>query len=342
MNNPKLTVVIPNWNGSKFLPDMLDSIIRQTYNDWVLYVIDDGSTDNSKEIVTGYHKKDERIRLVLRDKEPKGAQTCRNIGTKLAKGSTYIIYFDSDDIVAPYCFEQRVLYMDKNPQLDFSIFPAKKFSKHIWDYEKNRNRVYGCKFIDDILVAMFHKTLPMVVWNNIYRMESIQKFDLSWDEHLLSMQDSDYNIQAILKGCEYRFAENVKPDYFYRRVETGISIGGQLKRTHFPGHIYLLDKVTKSLTDIQRKKYKHDLDIYCLNFSHISIDKEYGKSFYSIDWLKGRWWFILRMIICAHLHPKLRFLVFPLIGTQDLLLKRKWEKFMDNKSKEFIANYGKS
>lgn len=333
----KLSVIIPNWNGEKYLAEMLSSIVSQIFTDWTLFVIDDGSTDSSKQIIKKFSDKDSRINLFERTRLPKGAQTCRNIGIELSKGYEYIMFFDSDDIIAPYCFQQRVTFMESHKDLDFSIFPAKKFYEKIWD---NCDWVYGVPFFKDIMKAFLHKTLPMVGWTNIYRCASIYKKGLHWDEMLLSMQDSDFNIQAILKGCKYEFAVNYKPDYFYRYVTNSVSSkSSQRKQTHFPGHIYLLSKVVKSLSEDQKIYYRDDLDNYYLNFSHISVDKKYGSTFCKTDWIRGRSWFIFRMKILAKTHPKARILLFPKLGLQHNCMLKKWHCCMKKTAHDFVSKY---
>lgn len=333
----KLSVIIPNWNSEKFIAEMLSSIIAQTFTDWTLFVIDDGSTDSSKQIIDEFSKKDSRIVSLERTRLPKGAQTCRNIGMELSKNYEYVIFFDSDDIVAPYCFQQRVAFMDSHKELDFSIFPAKKFYAKIWD---NCDRVYGVPCFEDTIKAFLHKALPMVGWTNIYRCSSIQEKNLYWDENLLSMQDSDFNIQAILKGCKYDFVRHAKPDYFYRYVCASVSsMKSQRKQTHLPGHIYLLDKVVKSLTENQQKYYRDDIDNYYLEFSHISIDKKYKNDFCQSDWLRGRNWFLLRMKILAKTHPKARILLFPKLGFEHNQMLRKWHNCMRENAHEFLLKY---
>ena len=148
------------------------------------------------------------------------------------------------------------------------------------------------------------------------------------------------NIQAILKGCKYEFAVNYKPDYFYRYVTNSVSSkSSQRKQTHFPGHIYLLSKVVKSLSEDQKIYYRDDLDNYYLNFSHISVDKKYGSTFCKTDWIRGRSWFIFRMKILAKTHPKARILLFPKLGLQHNCMLKKWHCCMKKTAHDFVSKY---
>ena len=104
----KVSIIIPNYNRATLIGETLESIIAQTFVDWECIIVDDVSTDNSLEIINNYSIKDQRFNLILRDsKSPKGANSCRNIGLKEAKGD-YIIFFDRDDLMTENHLEKKV------------------------------------------------------------------------------------------------------------------------------------------------------------------------------------------------------------------------------------------
>ena len=111
----KLSIVMPVFNHPEELRTMLDSILQNTFQDWELWAVDDGSQQETLSVLDGYAGRDERIHFIRRERLPKGAQTCRNIGLEQAKGE-YIIFFDSDDYITPNCFAQRVSEMDNHPE----------------------------------------------------------------------------------------------------------------------------------------------------------------------------------------------------------------------------------
>lgn len=120
---PRLSIVMPIYNRPDVLKVMLESIIINDYDMWELLAVDDGSDETTRALLSDFAAADSRIRLIFRDRHPKGAQTCRNIGLDMARGE-YIIFVDSDDYVAPYCFTVRVAEMDSHPEMDFMIFPS--------------------------------------------------------------------------------------------------------------------------------------------------------------------------------------------------------------------------
>lgn len=327
MYNPKLTVVVPCWNCEKYIAQLINCILNQSFQDWRLLLIDDHSTDNTAAIIKVFTQKDQRIEYHLRERLPKGAQTCRNIGFSLANNSEYIIFFDADDLIAPYCFEQRISYMNLHKDLDFAIFPA------LMVCEDNKyHYVYGYKLFDDSLKALLNWTLPMVGWTNIYRVASYKERKLEWDENLLSMQDSDFNIQALLKGCKYQYVET-QPDYFYRIFKTSGSISSKIcSNQHLKSHLYLIRKILSSLDENQLEKYNKDLECYLLKFIRIfATNVSIMKDFINIPWVKKRKWYAIRALACAYISPKTIRLFFPTINRLNLRNIQKWESLMNEK-----------
>lgn len=97
--NPLISIIIPNYNRDALIAETLDSIIMQTYQNWECIIVDDGSTDNSKEVIQKYVNNDNRLKLYDRPSDkPKGANSCRNYGFELSNGDL-INWFDSDDIM---------------------------------------------------------------------------------------------------------------------------------------------------------------------------------------------------------------------------------------------------
>ena len=94
--SPKVTVIIPVYNAEKYLADTLRSILSQTFTNFEVICIDDGSTDKSADILSMYEKKDKRIKVVKQ--ENKGVIVARNNAVKLSKGE-FIYFLDSDDVI---------------------------------------------------------------------------------------------------------------------------------------------------------------------------------------------------------------------------------------------------
>lgn len=99
--NSKVSIIMATYNRAHFIKETLDSILNQSYENWECLIIDDGSTDKTKEILRPYLQMDPRFNYYERNKDhKKGLPGCRNQGLELAKGEC-IIFFDDDDIVHP-------------------------------------------------------------------------------------------------------------------------------------------------------------------------------------------------------------------------------------------------
>lgn len=244
---------MPIFNHKNEVGIMIDSIRNSSFKEWELLAIDDGSDEEILRLINSYTNVDNRIKLIKRNRSPKGAPTCRNIGIEYSCGK-YIVFFDSDDYITPECLSLRIQTMELNPEMDFIVFPSGLFVNNAFLSVANKN-CYGYKITDNDIKEFARRTLPFIVWNNIYKKTSIIKNNLYWKEELLSLQDADYNIQAITKGLKYKYAY-AKPDYGYR-VNTKESISKKINtQEHYNSHeLYL----TNTYRNIQ-KEYGHKYD----------------------------------------------------------------------------------
>ena len=111
MSAPLLTVVMPAYNAERYIAESIDSVITQTIEDWELIVVDDGSTDATKDIIARYQKRDPRIRLLTTPTNA-GPAHARNIGLDHARGDL-IAFIDSDDIWYPEKTAKQLAAMER-------------------------------------------------------------------------------------------------------------------------------------------------------------------------------------------------------------------------------------
>ena len=113
---PLLTVLMPVYNAEKFLKDSIGSILKQTYSDFELLILDDGSTDNSLKIIRAYAKEDKRIKILV-NKTNQGEAKCRNRLLKNSK-TEFIAWMDSDDISLEDRLQTQMDFLKQNPKID--------------------------------------------------------------------------------------------------------------------------------------------------------------------------------------------------------------------------------
>ncbi|HAS37043.1 MAG TPA: hypothetical protein DCS04_00205 [Ruminococcaceae bacterium] len=122
---PKVSIIIPSYNEEKNISRCLDSVLNQTFTDFEILCVDDGSKDNTFEIIKNYSEKDSRI-IPLKNPD-KGVSSARNFGIENASGK-YIGFIDSDDFIQPQMYEFLYRAVTEN-NCDFSVCRYKKTSE---------------------------------------------------------------------------------------------------------------------------------------------------------------------------------------------------------------------
>ena len=108
--NDLVSIIMPSWNTAQYISEAIESVLKQSYSNWELIIVDDCSTDNTISVVNKY--KDNRIRL-FQNKENLGAAYSRNFALRQAKGR-WIAFLDSDDVWYSEKLEKQILFMTKN------------------------------------------------------------------------------------------------------------------------------------------------------------------------------------------------------------------------------------
>lgn len=254
-----VSIVIPVFNRKSFVEEMINCIIFQTYSDWELILVDDGSTDGTIEMMVDYSVTDSRVQVFNRDRSPKGGQTCRNIGFNKASGE-YIVFFDSDDLVSRTCLEKRVELMELNKEIDYGIFPTKSFMDAAnFDKMLEKDFFWGVKKDSDDLSLFLSANYPHLVVTNIYRRKALIENKISWDENVLIYQDFAFLFSTLICGLKYDYLSD-KTDYYYRLLFTpDKTSSSQTSKEKFESVIYLftivLDVFEKRLLPRSYKKY---------------------------------------------------------------------------------------
>jgi len=134
---PQISVVIPTYNRRHFLPEAITSVQRQTYRDWELIIVDDGSEDGTREMLENLPGP---IRLLFT--EHRGVSTARNLGLDAARGK-YIAYLDSDDLWHPQKLQIQVRYMETHPAAVITYTDEIWIRRGVRVNQKLRHRKYS-------------------------------------------------------------------------------------------------------------------------------------------------------------------------------------------------------
>ncbi|ATA72522.1 teichuronic acid biosynthesis glycosyl transferase [Capnocytophaga sp. H4358] len=120
MQENLVSIITPMYNGAKYVRQTIESVLAQTYQDWEMLIVDDGSKDNSAEIVKEHTIKDKRIKLI--QQKNGGSASARNNALRNAQGR-YICFLDSDDLLESSFFEKQLSFLkEKNAALVFASY----------------------------------------------------------------------------------------------------------------------------------------------------------------------------------------------------------------------------
>lgn len=206
-NKPFISVIIPCYNASLFLNQAIESVLNQTYKNFEVIIVNDGSTDNTEEIIKAY--RDNRV-IYLKQETNKGPSAARNTGLKYAKGE-YIAFLDADDIWMLNKLEKQVDYVLKN-KVDIvttnGYILESKTNKSKIAYSKNP--IHHKKSIFKVLIK-HNFIFPSTV---LIKKETLQKAGF-FDENLQSSEDYYLWLNIAFQGGTFAFID--EPLFFYRK-----------------------------------------------------------------------------------------------------------------------------
>lgn len=218
-NKELVSIIIPVYNTSKYLPKCIKSIIEQTYRNFELIIVDDGSTDNSFEIAKTYEKIDSRISVTRINNS--GVSAARNLGFSLAKGD-YITFIDSDDTITPEYLTVLYSALQLNNDIGLSICEF-AFLDESGKYMSRVKKKKGFKIVKIDKDYKFTRTQQhLSACGVLYRKKTIENYQ--FDESLVIGEDALFNTKAVLNSKYIIFTNKVLYHYIYHETSSFRSI----------------------------------------------------------------------------------------------------------------------
>jgi len=222
---PLVSIIVPMYNAEKYIAETIESVINQTYKNWELLIVDDCSTDSSRDIVRKYINKDNRIKLIESETNFGGPARPRNIGIEHAKGD-YIAFLDADDVWFPEKTEKQLYFMQKY-DLNFSSTSIIKIN--------NNSKLIKTKnsFSDKVDKLTKHKKniiKNLIRWNFIIissviiKKKSLIKFDE--DVKLIGVEDYDLWLRLLSKN-------NIKYMFYNKELVCYRILNNSLSHTNY-------------------------------------------------------------------------------------------------------------
>ncbi len=220
--NQLVSIIIPTYNRAHLIGETLDSILAQTYTNWECIIIDDGSSDDTLEVIDNYIKKDNRFQYYRRPVErSKGPNVCRNFGYELSKGE-YINWFDSDDVMLPTFLEKQICSV--SARADMSVCKLVYF-----DFDKGIgtkvNKIVSNNLIEDYLTGKIKFLTFTPVWTKEFLNKQVELFD----ETITNLDDWDFNLRMLYQSPKIVYIHEVLIKY---RVH-GNSLSQEIRKLNF-------------------------------------------------------------------------------------------------------------
>ena len=208
---PALSVIIPVYNASQFLPECLDSVLSQSFCDIEVICVDDGSTEQSGIILDYYGRKDTRLRVIHKDNA--GLSSARNVGLKLSSGE-FVAFIDADDMVDSQMYSVMLDYARKY-DLDsigccFITMPDGKVSG--FDFKTGTVLSFSALLSSSLKVESSNDLC--LCWRYLFKRTILEKFKVSFREDIKFAEDMVFVTEA-LAHCKRIFLLD-KPLYHYR------------------------------------------------------------------------------------------------------------------------------
>lgn len=244
-NRPLISIVTPVYNAEKFLEETVGSIQNQTYQNWELLLVDDGSTDNSLQIAEDLAKTDPRINAV--SIKNSGAAIARNTGIDLAKGS-YICFIDADDLWLPEKLEKQIKFMqEKNCAFSFTGY----------EFADETGKPNGKKVRVPATITYHQALKNTTIWTStvMFNLQKLSKKDVSMPNVRRGQDTATW--WKVLKQIDHAYGLN-KTLSLYRRSTNTLSSNKltALKRTW---NLY------RNVENLNFIKSSLSFTLYCLN-----------------------------------------------------------------------------
>lgn len=247
---PKISIIVPIYNSEEYLKECLNSLVNQTFKDIEIICVNDGSTDNSLEIVKYFAEKDSRIKVI--NQENKGQSAARNAGLKIASGE-WITFIVSDDYIDLNTYERALTVSN----VDVICFGIEVYGDNLYATRQADNEYYKIKYKS--LVHLNNKirlNTDVSVCDKLFKKEIIDNYGIRFPEGI-HFEDAEFYWKYIL-CCK---SANYIDEYFYhyRRREDSIMHNAFHQKGIAIEHLYIIEHLYKFM--VANELYKNNINL---------------------------------------------------------------------------------
>ncbi len=245
---PKISIIIPIYNAERYLRNCIESVLSQSFKDFELLLINDGSTDSCGQICDKYATKDDRVSVFYTKNQ--GVSSARNFGLNKAKGE-WIYFADSDDIVLEHAFENMMHHISN--YVDYVIGGYKVYNEEedcVYKVEKERNVLITKKEAIMEMFAPIDYRYQGYLWNKLFKLSVIRAFSLSFKPNIKFNEDRLFNVEYLCKITGKVYYSTIPIYKYYERSTSAMSSLLQRFNPHFITDLYAFVEMKKALNDI--------------------------------------------------------------------------------------------
>ena len=257
---PKVSVIIPTYNRAKFITEAIESVLSQNYPNMEVIVVDDGSTDNTKEVLEPFHD-----RIIYLYQQNSGPASARNLGLKNAKGEL-IAFNDSDDLWLPGSLSEKVeflknhlevsmvftdCYISTHGELEEKSLINRKIMKKIFTKIPKKKEERNWYLFDDNLFDYLAKKNIILIPTVITKKSCFTKLGY-FDEELIIHEEYDMWMRVAKEGCKIGFID--KPYAIVRNHDENIHM--EDSESKIISEIMHMQKYFRVYSDLSKKSKK--------------------------------------------------------------------------------------
>lgn len=247
---PKVSVIVPAYNCEKYIGKCIESICNQTYSNIEILIINDGSKDNTKDVINSFVNKDNRI--VYIEQKNSGPSAARNAGLDNASGE-YVMFVDSDDTVSEYYVKSLLdgILIEKSDlvccgYIDISIYGQLKYS----DFTSSSDNIRK----ENILTKVCKGT-GGVLWCKIFRKDIIDLYNIRMNKDIYMCEDLIFVLQYVSYCENFKYLDEYL--YYYNRLNTN-SISSNISKSYLRNYIDVCKHIETILLNNNLGKNKVD------------------------------------------------------------------------------------
>lgn len=259
-----VSIIMPVYNTGDILKNTVFSILAQTYSNWELLLIDDGSTDGSGAVCDDFAKSDDRIKVF--HKANGGISSARNFGLQKISGE-YLVFCDHDDVFLPDLLEKCIATIEEY-DADVVVFRYSTiFDNGVIIHSSTvSDSYYFVKNIQDEFCRLYFLGVLETVWSMFYRVDCLQKYGLLFNEdYKFGGEDIDFNIRLSEYGPSYIFIPIVLYNHYIR---SSLSTSAKYHLENADLHYLHLVQYNNVINKIKAGMSTEDTKLYLITYYH--------------------------------------------------------------------------